>query len=73
MKFEQGKKYAIVGSSGAGKSTLLKLLVKLYEVETGKITINEININNFIEGDFRKVIGIVQQEPILLECQYMRI
>lgn len=65
LKFEQGKKYAIVGSSGAGKSTLLKLLVKLYEVETGKITINEININNFIEGDFRKVIGIVQQEPIL--------
>lgn len=65
IKFKQGKKYAIVGSSGSGKSTLLNLLVKLYNVDYGNIYLEGKDINKLAEGEFRKTIGIVQQEPVL--------
>lgn len=65
IKFEQGKKYAIVGPSGSGKSTLLKLIVKLYNADQGKIYLKGIDISELKEDDFRKTVGIVQQEPVL--------
>ena len=44
FKWNKGDKLAIVGYNGAGKTTLIKLLMGLYEIQSGKILVNEINI-----------------------------
>ena len=56
-----GKKVAIVGESGAGKSTLAKLLMKFYEVENGKITIDSYDLKDIDSYYLRKQIGYVPQ------------
>lgn len=60
--FKKGRKYAVVGPSGAGKSTLINLLPKFYNISTGSIEINNINLNEFNIEKLRKKIGIVQQD-----------
>lgn len=58
-------KNAIVGLSGAGKTTIFKLLLKEYDNYEGIIKFDGNNIKEFSEESFRKVISIVNQEPIL--------
>ncbi|CAM4510936.1 ATP-binding cassette domain-containing protein [Paenibacillus macerans] len=65
MKFCANHKYAIVGSSGSGKSTLFNLLLKIYEVDSGHIYIDDININDIREDSFRNIISVVEQEPTM--------
>jgi len=61
----KGKTVALVGESGSGKSTLSDLLPRFYDVSSGKITIDGIDIRNFKVEDLRREIGIVSQESIL--------
>lgn len=61
----KGKKIALVGSSGSGKSTIVKLLSRFYELESGTITIDGVNIKDIEIKSLRKIIGIVPQEVIL--------
>ncbi|MDP4680940.1 MAG: ATP-binding cassette domain-containing protein, partial [Cyclobacteriaceae bacterium] len=61
----KGEKIALVGSSGAGKSTLIQLLLRLYPVSNGSITVDGKNISLFDLSAFRRSIGIVPQEVIL--------
>lgn len=56
---------AIVGPSGAGKSTLADLLARFYDVKTGEILIDGVNIKKIKISSLRKLIGIVPQETIL--------
>jgi ABC-type bacteriocin/lantibiotic exporter with double-glycine peptidase domain len=56
---------AIVGKSGCGKSTLSKLILNIYEPKTGKVTINNIDINKYNQTSFHSRIGIVSQEPYM--------
>ena len=58
---------AIVGKSGSGKSTLVKLLVKMYEPDSGKIFIDGQNIFDCSNRSVRKQIGYVQQDVFLFE------
>ncbi|MGB7413469.1 MAG: ABC transporter ATP-binding protein, partial [Thermosynechococcaceae cyanobacterium] len=60
-----GQTIAIVGSTGSGKSTLSKLLLRLYEVETGKITLDGIDIQTLQMQDLRRAIGLVSQDVFL--------
>jgi ATP-binding cassette subfamily B protein len=60
-----GKKIAFVGQSGSGKTTLLKLLMRFYNLNDGKITINGIDINDYKIESYRKKIGYVPQESLL--------
>lgn len=53
---------AIVGASGSGKTTLLKLLLGYYQVERGKITLNDCNLNEVFSSEWRKKCGIVLQD-----------
>ncbi|MDJ0659575.1 MAG: ABC transporter ATP-binding protein [Crocosphaera sp.] len=55
----------VVGSTGSGKSTLVKLLLRLYEIDEGKITLDDINIQDIFLGDLRKAIGLVSQDVFL--------
>lgn len=60
-----GKTIAIVGSTGSGKSTLVKLLLRLYEVQGGTITLDGIDIQKLRLKDLRRAIGLVSQDVFL--------
>ncbi|NEQ66248.1 MAG: ATP-binding cassette domain-containing protein, partial [Symploca sp. SIO2D2] len=60
-----GKTVGIVGATGSGKSTLVKLLLRLYEVQKGIITLDGIEINQLQLPDLRRAIGLVSQDVFL--------
>lgn len=61
----QGTKVALVGESGQGKTTLTNLLLRLYDVNAGSITIDGHNVANVTQNSLREHIGVVFQEPAL--------
>ncbi|MEG3850746.1 ABC transporter ATP-binding protein [Microcoleus sp. herbarium19] len=60
-----GKTTAIVGPTGSGKSTLVKLILRLYEVQYGKIYLDGIELTNLNLKDLRRAIGLVSQDVFL--------
>ena len=60
-----GKTIAIVGSTGSGKSTVVKLLLRLYEVQAGSITLDGIELHQLQLRDLRRAIGLVSQDVFL--------
>jgi ABC-type transport system involved in Fe-S cluster assembly fused permease/ATPase subunit len=60
-----GHKVAIVGASGAGKSTISRLLFRFYDIDKGRITIDEQDIRNVTQTSLRAAIGIVPQDTVL--------
>jgi ATP-binding cassette subfamily B protein len=56
---------AVVGQSGAGKSTLARLLFRFYDVQSGKILIDDQNVMDVTQASLRKAIGIVPQDTVL--------
>ena len=60
-----GKTIAIVGPTGSGKSTLVKLLLRLYEVQAGTITLDGIELRQLRLRDLRSGIGLVSQDVFL--------
>lgn len=65
LRFEPGKKYALVGRSGSGKSTLLSLVMRFYEVDEGAILVDGIDIRDLTQESLRGQIGLVSQETFL--------
>ena len=67
IKFEKGKTTALVGSSGCGKSTIVNLLFRLWDVDKGKILLNNIDIKDYNLKSLRKNISIVTQDLLLFD------
>jgi len=65
LKIPAGQTIAIVGATGSGKSTLVKLLLRLYEIQSGEITLDGINIQDLHLADLRRSIGLVSQDVFL--------
>ena len=65
LKIPAGQTIAIVGATGSGKSTLVKLLLRLYEIQSGEITLDGFNIHDLHVSDLRKSIGLVSQDVFL--------
>ena len=65
LKIKAGETVAIVGSTGAGKSTIINLLSRLYEFDSGEITIDNRSIRSFNLKELRKHIGVVLQDVFL--------
>ncbi|WP_166669765.1 ABC transporter ATP-binding protein [Rhodanobacter sp. TND4FH1] len=61
-----GEKIGVVGPSGAGKSTLVNVLLRLYDLESGRILIDGQNIANVDQESLRSQIGVVTQDTSLL-------
>ena len=65
LKIDAGKTVALVGPSGGGKTTLCNLIPRFYDIDEGKITIDDINIRDMSIYDLRKNIGIVAQDVFI--------
>ena len=65
LEINSGQTIAIVGATGAGKSTIINLINRFYEIDSGTITIDGININKFTLQSLRKQIAIVLQDVFL--------
>lgn len=61
-KIMEGKKIAIVGPTGAGKTTIVKLLMRYYDVNSGEIAIDGVNIKDFKRSDLRSLFAMVLQD-----------
>lgn len=64
---EPGQKVAIVGATGAGKTTLINLLMRFYEVDGGRITLDGVDTRRMRAADLRRQFGMVLQDAWLFE------
>lgn len=65
LRFESGKKYAVVGPSGSGKSTLAKIIAKMYGGYSGSIMYKGIDISNIPKAEYNKLVGVIPQKVFL--------
>jgi ATP-binding cassette subfamily B protein len=70
-KIKPGQKVAIVGPTGAGKTTMVKLLMRFYDVDSGSILVDGMDIRNFKRDDLRRMFGMVLQDAWLFNGTIM--
>ncbi|HEX9062701.1 MAG TPA: ABC transporter ATP-binding protein [Clostridia bacterium] len=71
LNVEKGHTIAIVGPTGAGKTTLINLLLRFYELNGGRITIDGVDIRDMRRGDLRTMFGMVLQDTWLFNGTIM--
>ncbi len=67
LKFEGGKMTSLVGHSGSGKSTIMNLIPRFYDIQSGKIIIDDQSINKLTLKSLREQISMVSQETTLFD------
>ncbi|WP_291255481.1 ABC transporter ATP-binding protein [Fusobacterium sp.] len=65
FKVDSGKLVAIVGPTGGGKTTIVNLLMKFYDISSGEILLDGVNIEEYRKSDLRKLFGMVLQDSWL--------
>jgi len=65
LKVEAGKKIALVGSTGSGKTTVVNLLMRFYDLDSGNITVDGVDIRDISCDVLRDAVGIVLQDSVL--------
>ncbi len=65
LDVKRGQKIALVGATGSGKTTVVNLLTRFYDIDSGEITIDGININDIPKNTLRRAIAIVLQDTVL--------
>ncbi|MDR3288063.1 MAG: ABC transporter ATP-binding protein/permease [Peptococcaceae bacterium] len=65
IRVEPGQKIAIVGPTGAGKTTIVKLLMRFYDVNSGRITVGGYDVQSFKRDELRSIFGMVLQDTWL--------
>ncbi|CAM1508090.1 Fc.00g049380.m01.CDS01 [Cosmosporella sp. VM-42] len=67
LDIKPGQFVALVGASGCGKSTMVAMLERFYDPSSGKITINSSALTSLNPRLYRRLVGLVQQEPVLFQ------
>ena len=65
LTVDPGKKIALVGSTGSGKTTIINLLMRFYEIDSGEILLDGVNIRDLSITELRDAVGIVLQDTVL--------
>jgi ABC transporter fused permease/ATP-binding protein len=65
LRVAPGEVVALVGPSGAGKSTVLSLLYRFYDVDAGRVTIEDVDVKELPLAQLRRAMAMVSQEPVL--------
>lgn len=65
LNVKPGMKIALVGPTGAGKTTVVNLITRFYDINSGTITLDDINIEKIQKSSLRETIGIVLQDTVL--------
>ena len=65
LDVKRGQKIALVGATGSGKTTVVNLLTRFYDIDSGEITIDKINIKDMPKQTLRHAIAIVLQDTVL--------
>jgi ATP-binding cassette subfamily B protein len=60
-----GETVALVGPSGAGKTTILQLLMRFYDPQSGRITLDGVALSDMERADFRRAMALVPQDPVI--------
>jgi ATP-binding cassette subfamily B protein len=71
LQAKAGQKIALVGSTGAGKTTIMNLLPRFYDIQSGQITIDGIDIKHIQRNSLRKSLAIVLQDTHLFTATVM--
>jgi ABC-type bacteriocin/lantibiotic exporter with double-glycine peptidase domain len=65
LEAKPGETVALVGPTGAGKTTIINLLTRFYDIQSGKITIDGVDIRQLKMDDLRQQLGLVLQDTFL--------
>jgi len=68
LTVKRGEKVALVGLSGAGKSTLLDLVARFYDVDSGAIKVDGVDLRDIKQDDWLRQLAVVQQQPFLFQA-----
>jgi ATP-binding cassette subfamily B multidrug efflux pump len=71
LQARAGETFAMVGPTGAGKTTLINLLTRFYEIDSGRITIDGVDIRQIKKADLRRQLGLVLQDTFLFSDTVM--
>ncbi len=67
LSVKKGQKIALVGATGSGKTTIVNLLMRFYDVDSGEILIDGLNVNDIKKDELRNTIAIVLQDTVLFK------
>ncbi len=67
LSVKRGQKIALVGATGSGKTTVVNLLMRFYDVDSGEILVDGVNINDIKKEELRDTIAIVLQDTVLFK------
>ncbi len=65
LRIAPGETIAFVGQTGAGKSTLVKLVARFYDVTSGHVLVDSVDVRSYDLASYRRQLGVVPQEPYL--------
>ncbi|MFO1175729.1 MAG: ABC transporter transmembrane domain-containing protein [Paracoccaceae bacterium] len=65
LKVRAGETVALVGPSGAGKTTVIQLILRFYDPESGRVTLDGTDLRDLARADFRRSVALVPQDPVI--------
>ncbi|QGU05675.1 ABC transporter ATP-binding protein [Corynebacterium comes] len=71
LRVEPGQTAAIVGPTGAGKTTLVNLIMRFYDIDSGQILLDGVDVSSLSRRDLRSQVGMVLQDAVLFEGTIM--